>query len=200
MTLSRKSSLYSLLFTIFNDAIGWGIVLTIFAPLIFDPHHSILPLDTSDSARNIILGFLIGSYAVTQFISMPLIGALSDHLGRKKVLEWTIFGAMAAFVLSAFAIWFGSLVLLFICRLLAGLFSGNSGDSASFDCRYQHGKSQIEKSISFRHCRGDFLDYRPSSRRFSFHHKMGELVRFCHSLLVFSRFIFHQFIVGAQEF
>jgi MFS transporter, DHA1 family, tetracycline resistance protein len=125
--VTRKSSLYSLLFTIFNDAIGWGIVLTIFAPLLFDKSNSILPLDTTDSTRNIILGVLISSYAVTQFFSMPLIGALSDHFGRKKILEWTIVGAILSFVLSALAVWWESLFVLFGARLLAGLFSGNAG-------------------------------------------------------------------------
>ncbi|HSX11255.1 MAG TPA: MFS transporter [Chlamydiales bacterium] len=124
--MKHKSSLYSLLFTIFNDAIGWGIVLTIFAPLLFDRSNAILPEDMTDATRNIILGVLISSYAVTQFVSMPLIGALSDHFGRKRVLEWTIFGAMVSFVFSALAVWSGSLFILFAARLLAGLFSGNA--------------------------------------------------------------------------
>lgn len=123
--MHRKNSLYSLLFTIFNDAIGWGIALTIFAPLVFGP--SFLPETVSESTRNVIVGFLIGSYAITQFFSMPLIGALSDHFGRKKILEWTLFGAGLSFVLSAYAVWMESLTWLFISRLLAGLFSGNSG-------------------------------------------------------------------------
>jgi DHA1 family tetracycline resistance protein-like MFS transporter len=125
--MKRKASLYSLLFTIFNDAIGWGIVLTIFAPLLFDRTNTLLPVDTTDASRNIILGILISSYAVTQFFSMPIIGSLSDHFGRKKVLEWTIFGAMVSFALSALAVWWESIVLLFAARLLAGLFSANSG-------------------------------------------------------------------------
>ncbi len=125
--MHSKSSLCSLLFTIFNDSIGWGIVLTLFAPLIFDSTGTFLPVDTSEGFRNILLGFLIGSYAITQFVSMPLIGALSDHFGRKKLLAWTLVGAMLSFFLSAFAIAIKSLALLFVSRLLAGLFSGNSG-------------------------------------------------------------------------
>lgn len=125
--MTRKSSLYSLLFTIFNDAIGWGVVLTIFAPLIFDRSYGLMPEGASDSVRNITVGFLIGAYAVTQFVSMPFIGALSDHFGRKRVLEWTILGATISFILSGIAILIGSLSLLFAMRLLAGLFSGNSG-------------------------------------------------------------------------
>ncbi len=125
--MHRKSSLCSLLFTIFNDSIGWGIVLTLFAPLVFESSGAFLPTDTSEGFRNILLGFLIGSYAVTQFVSMPLIGSLSDHFGRKKILAWTLVGAMLSFILSAYAIWIKNLILLFASRLLAGLFSGNAG-------------------------------------------------------------------------
>ncbi len=124
--MTKKSSLYSLLFTIFNDGLGWGIVLIIFAPLLFDRNETFLPSDASDSVRNIVIGCLISSYAITQFFSMPVIGSLSDHFGRKRILLWTIFGAMASFMLSAIAIIIRSLVLLFLARLLAGLFSANS--------------------------------------------------------------------------
>jgi MFS family permease len=125
--MQNKSSLCSLLFTIFNDSIGWGIVLTIFAPLVFESTGIFLPANTSETVRNILLGLLIGSYAITQFVSMPLIGALSDHFGRKKILAWTLVGAMFSFFLSGIAVAVKSLALLFASRLLAGLFSGNSG-------------------------------------------------------------------------
>jgi DHA1 family tetracycline resistance protein-like MFS transporter len=122
----KKSSLYCLLFTIFNDAIGWGIVLTIFAPLVMDPSAGFLGAGVSLQTRNLILGFLISSYAFTQFLFMPFIGAISDHWGRKRILKWTIGGAGVAFVLSALSIWIGSLWALFFSRLLAGIFSANS--------------------------------------------------------------------------
>lgn len=125
--MNRKTSLYSLLFTIFNDALGWGVVLVIFAPLIFDRSEGFLSPDLSDGWKNIILSCLISSYAITQFFAMPIVGSLSDHFGRKKILLWTIFGAMASFILSGIAVLLRSIVLLFIARLLAGLFSGNAG-------------------------------------------------------------------------
>lgn len=116
-----------LLFTIFNDAIGWGIVLTIFAPLFFDSSDRMLPSDTPNAIRNILLGILIGSFGIAQFLSMPVIGALSDHFGRKQILEWTIFGSLMSFILSAIAILMSNLTLLFFSRLVAGLCSGNAG-------------------------------------------------------------------------
>ncbi len=122
----RKSSLYSLIFTIFNDALGWGVVLTIFAPLLMSGTGHFLPPETSLHTQNLILGLLIACYPLTQFVFMPFLGAISDHLGRKKVLEWTILCAGFSFILSAIAIWKGSLFLLFLSRILAGVFSANS--------------------------------------------------------------------------
>lgn len=121
----RKASLYSLLFTIFNDALGWSVVLTIFAPLLMSS-DSLLSGDTTLQTQNLILGFLISCYSLTQFICMPFLGAVSDHWGRKKMLEWTTLCACFSFILSGFAIWIGSLTLLFISRILAGVFSANS--------------------------------------------------------------------------
>lgn len=125
--MSKRNSLNSLLFTIFNDALGWGIVLVIFAPLVFDRTETLIASGTSEGMRNIILSCLISSYALTQFFSMPIIGSLSDHFGRKRILLWTIFGAMVSFILSGIAILIRNLTLLFAARLLAGLFSANSG-------------------------------------------------------------------------
>lgn len=122
--MMRKSSLYSLVFTIFNDALGWGVVLTIFAPLLMSS-SGFLPLDATLKMKTTLLGLLIACYPLAQFFFMPLIGALSDNMGRKKILEWTILCAAFTFVLSAIAIWIKSLVFLFISRLLAGIFSAN---------------------------------------------------------------------------
>lgn len=122
----RKSSLYSLIFTIFNDALGWGVVLTLFAPLLMSSTTALLSADASIQTQNLVLGLLIACYPLTQFICMPFLGAISDHLGRKKVLKWTILCAGFSFVLSALAIWFESLLLLFVSRVLAGIFSANS--------------------------------------------------------------------------
>ncbi len=122
----RKSSLYSLIFTLFNDGLGWGLILTIFAPLLMNPSSGMLPENASLQTQNLVLGLLIASYPLTQFFFMPLLGAISDHLGRKKVLEWTTLCAGCSFILSGVAISQGSLWLLFLSRVLAGVFSANA--------------------------------------------------------------------------
>ncbi len=110
----------------FCDGLGWGVVLTIFAPLLMNSTSELLSPDTTLQTRNLLLGLLIACYPLTQFFFMPIIGALSDSIGRKKVLEWTILCAGFSFILSAISITVGSLVFLFISRILAGIFSANS--------------------------------------------------------------------------
>jgi DHA1 family tetracycline resistance protein-like MFS transporter len=122
----KKSALYSLVFTIFNDGLGWGVVLTLFAPLLMNSTSHFLPEGASLDMQNVVLGLLIGCYPLTQFLFMPLLGALSDHIGRKKVLEWTILCAGFSFILTAVAISNGSLWMLFVSRILAGIFSANA--------------------------------------------------------------------------
>ena len=122
----KKSSLYSLVFTIFNDGLGWGVILTLFAPLLMGENDALVSADTSVQARTLILGLLIAIYPFTQFVFMPLLGALSDHMGRKIVLKWTILCAGISFILSGIAISLGSLTLLFLSRFLAGVFSANA--------------------------------------------------------------------------
>lgn len=122
----RKRSLYSLVFTIFNDSLGWGIVLTIFAPLLLNANSHFLAPGTTSQARNFYLGLLIASYPLTQFLFMPFLGAISDFFGRKKMLQWTIFAAGCSFVVSAIAIEKESLFWLFLSRILAGVFSSNA--------------------------------------------------------------------------
>ncbi len=122
----RKSSLYSLIFTIFNDSLGWGVILTIFAPLLFDPTSPLLDQDVSLTSRNFIFGALIATYPLTQFLFLPVLGSLSDSIGRKKVLQWTTLFAGFSFILSGLSIYHGSLFMLFVSRILAGIFSANS--------------------------------------------------------------------------
>ncbi len=140
----RRSSLYSLIYTLFCDGLGWGVVLTIFAPLLLNPENPLLPKGTSIATQNLVLGLLIGCYPLAQFIFMPLIGAISDHLGRKKILEWTTLLAGFSFVLSAIAVSIGSLSLLFASRIFAGIFSANSAtaQAAIADFSSEHEKAK----------------------------------------------------------
>ena len=68
------------------------------------------------------VGLLIGIYAACQLFSGPLLGRLSDHMGRKPLLLVSQAGTFVGFVITAFA---PSLWVLFLARAIDGCTAGN---------------------------------------------------------------------------
>jgi MFS transporter, DHA1 family, tetracycline resistance protein len=68
------------------------------------------------------VGWLIGLYAACQLVSGPLLGRLSDRMGRKPLLLVSQFGTLAGFLITAFA---PNLWILFLARAIDGSTAGN---------------------------------------------------------------------------
>jgi MFS transporter, DHA1 family, tetracycline resistance protein len=106
------------LFVIFTaivlDAVGIGLIFPILPTLLQDVTH------TQNVAPYI--GTMTALYAVMQFIFAPVLGALSDRLGRRPVLLISLGGAAVNYLFLAFA---SHLWMLFIGRAIAGLTSSN---------------------------------------------------------------------------
>jgi MFS family permease len=68
------------------------------------------------------VGLLIGIYAACQLFSGPMLGRLSDHMGRKPLLLVSQAGTFVGFVITAFA---PSLWVLFLARAIDGCTAGN---------------------------------------------------------------------------
>ena len=99
--------------TVAIDLIGFGIV----APL--------LPLYAKRfGASGLATGALFASFSLAQMIFAPLLGRLSDRIGRKPVIIMSLFGTMVGSLLTGLA---GSLPMLFVGRLV----DGASGASVS---------------------------------------------------------------------
>ena len=94
------------------DVIGFGIITPVLPRLITDLGHVDVPTATR------IGGWLLATFALTQFVAGPIIGNLGDRFGRRPVL-------LAAMV--AFAIDYGlqavapTLAWLFVGRAVAGV-------------------------------------------------------------------------------
>ena len=99
--------------TVAIDLIGFGIV----AP--------ILPLYAERfGASGLTIGLLFASFSLAQFVFAPILGRLSDRIGRKPVILLSLFGtAIGSFVTAAA----GSLFLVFVGRII----DGASGASVS---------------------------------------------------------------------
>ena len=105
--------LHALLFTVFIDTVGFGIVL----PLL--PYFA-----EKFGATPLVVTLLATVYSFTQFIFAPIWGRLSDRFGRRPIILLTLAGMIIGYVLLAFS---GSLLLLFISRAFTGAMAANGG-------------------------------------------------------------------------
>lgn len=69
-----------------------------------------------------VVGLLISTYAVCQLISGPLLGRMSDHMGRRPLLLLSQAGTLAGFLLLANS-W--TLWVVFLSRVIDGSTAGN---------------------------------------------------------------------------
>jgi DHA1 family tetracycline resistance protein-like MFS transporter len=76
--------------------------------------------------------FLVASYCIGQFFGSPLLGALSDRLGRKKILIFTLLLALIGYLLGALSICILSFFGLLLSRILAGVAAGNFAIAQSY--------------------------------------------------------------------
>jgi len=122
---SAKLSLGTIFFTVFLDLVGVGIVLPVTVPLLLNPQSALLPVHFSEAYRTIILGFLIASYPVASFFGGPILGALSDKYGRRRLLLLSLAGTCLGYLVFALGIYVGSIYLLFLSRIIDGFTGGN---------------------------------------------------------------------------
>ena len=96
------------------DAMGIGLVFPILPALVRDvaPVADVAPF----------IGLMASLYAAMQFVCSPVLGALSDRLGRRPVMLLSLAGATVNYGLLACA---PSLTLLLLGRAIAGLTSAN---------------------------------------------------------------------------
>ncbi len=108
-----KNSLLFVLITVMISSIGFGIII----PVLPDLLKELTGLSNSEAA--VYGGWLTFVFAVTQFISMPIIGGLSDRFGRRPIMLISLFGLGLDYFIMGFAPTIG---FLFLGRILAGAF------------------------------------------------------------------------------
>lgn len=106
-----NKKLFTLLLVVFIDLIGFGIAIPI------------LPLLVKEIGGGAILvGAVIASFSLFQFLFGPILGRLSDKYGRKLVL---IISTLLNAVSYSLVFFFPQLAVLFFARILAGIASSN---------------------------------------------------------------------------
>ncbi|GAC1391543.1 MAG: tetracycline resistance MFS efflux pump [Candidatus Saccharimonadales bacterium] len=122
-----KKALPTVLFTIFLDVLGVGILIPIIPQLLANPHSAyyLLPHGWTFKGGLILLGWLLAIYPLMQFFATPILGQLSDRFGRRRVLGLSLAGTALGYVLFAVGIITRNLPLLFFSRALDGITGGN---------------------------------------------------------------------------
>jgi len=103
-----------LLLVVFINFVGIGALIPVL------PYTVIETLGLSAS----VMTMLLASFAFAMFLSNPILGRLSDHVGRRRVL----FISLGVNALAH--LWFAmsdNIVEMFAARILAGLAAGNTG-------------------------------------------------------------------------
>ncbi len=103
-----------LLLVVFVNFVGIGALIPVL------PYTVIETLGLSATTMTLLLA----SFAFAMFLSNPLLGRLSDHVGRRPVLIFSLLVNVLAHI------WFAlstDIVQMFAARILAGLAAGNTG-------------------------------------------------------------------------
>ncbi len=108
---SPRASLAPLFLTVFIDLLGFGLTI----PLL--PYYA-----REHGASAFEVSLLSTAYSAMQFVFMPLWGGLSDRVGRRPVLLWSVAATALAMGLLGFARSYPELVLV---RLFQGLATAN---------------------------------------------------------------------------
>ena len=119
--INPKSALVFILITICLDSIGLGIIIPSFPTLISETAH--VPLGKASQ----YFGWVMGAYALMQFVFSPLIGNLSDRFGRRPILLISVLGMSLDYLVMYYA---PDLFWLVLGRAISGIF-GASFSSAS---------------------------------------------------------------------
>jgi DHA1 family tetracycline resistance protein-like MFS transporter len=105
--------------TIFIDLVGFGVAIPV------------LPAYAKDEfgASPFIIGWLVASYSIMQFISTPFLGHLSDRYGRRPILFVSLLGTSIAALITGLSTTLG---MLFFGRIFDGITGGNISTAQAY--------------------------------------------------------------------
>ena len=112
----RKGAKTFVLVTVALDVLAIGIVIPVWPSLVkhFTAYNS--------ASASIALGIISVIWAVAQFFAAPVLGVLSDRIGRRPVILLSNFGLALDYLIMAIA---PSMVWIFVGRVLSGITSAS---------------------------------------------------------------------------
>lgn len=109
---------YTILAIMITEVLGFSLVLPF------------LPLFAKDLGGNPVeIGLIVASFSFFQFLSAPIMGKLSDYVGRRPMLIISQLSTLASFVILGFS---NSLWMIILSRIIDGLFGSNKTIASAY--------------------------------------------------------------------
>ncbi len=152
--INRRQPLFSLLLLMLLDHLSLTITFPILTLLFFDQHTRLFTIDASAEARHLWYGYCLAIPHLINVMLTPILSAMSDAFGRKKILLLATFGAFLFAMVAALGVVWGSLSLLLAAYVLKGMFSRTNpisqaviGDTSPIEKKVLH-MGYLQASIS----------------------------------------------------
>ncbi len=123
-----RSAALIVFLVVFIDLLGFGIVLPLLPFYTTDLLEPLFPGDGLRVVRGALLGLLMASFSLMQFVFAPIWGRLSDRVGRRPILLLGLGASVVFYALFGVASEIGvrgapelALTLLFVARVGAGV-------------------------------------------------------------------------------
>jgi predicted MFS family arabinose efflux permease len=146
----------TLMFVVFIDLIGQGLVFPIINSLIMQPSSDFLPAAVSVGTRHFDYGLVIGIFFLAWFLGVTYLAKVSDSIGRKNALLICLAGALVGYAITLVSLYVNSLWLLILGRAVTGFTAGNQPiaqaaviDGSTDDADRDRNMGYIVTGISF---------------------------------------------------
>ncbi len=122
---SNRSAMMIVFLVVFIDLLGFGIILPLLPRIAENEVKALIPDGTWEVG--LVVGLLMSSFSLMQFMFAPVWGRLSDRIGRRPILLIGLIGSVAFYALFGYAASLGrdqasiALTLFFIARIGAGI-------------------------------------------------------------------------------
>ena len=125
--IQANLSLWLVLFVIFLDHVGIGLVYPMFSSMMFTPESPFVTAETSAMMKGSFLGIMLAAMPLAAFFSGPILGALSDQKGRRPLFIFCLSLAIVGYACSIIGVVAKSLLILILSRVIVGLADGSMG-------------------------------------------------------------------------
>jgi len=119
----RRPALGFIFVTVLLDVLGVGLIIPILPKLVEELQG------TGVQGASYTFGILVGLYSLMLFLCAPILGSLSDRVGRRPVILLALLGSGLDYFLLA---WAPTLAWLFVGRIISGITGANFAAASAY--------------------------------------------------------------------